>query len=601
MEKYKIATVCVSGATAVAIDLKPIPRGITGAVVEFIYDDDIWAGLRKKVAFRGSGEVEKICDGDTVIFPAEVAQQKNKRVTVGVTGVSEDGTVVIPTLWAELGTVVDSAYGDYPTAGEPVQPVWAQLLAMIGTLNNLNTEARESLVAAINEVLGKVGTGGGNVDLSGYVKAFNGIGPNEDGNVEIAIPSRPEDIGALPDTYTPPIQTAEQVGADPKGTAAAAVSGHNTSEESHEDLRLQLRAINNRLTAFFDSDDQTLDELSEIVAYITSNKTLIEAITTSKVSVADIVDNLVTNVANKPLSAAQGVVLKGLIDGLSAGKLDASTLQNAINDALAQAKASGAFDGEDGDSVTVKNVTESTEDGGSNVVEFSDGKTVTVRNGKAGTPGKTPVRGVDYWTPADQEAIVQQVIAALGTPVFGRVDENNNIILTGELAEGVYTLKYEDADGDVTEIGTLNHTNIPEPTNLADQTSVDWMNDKRINSSGEFRDASGWDITNFIAMSASVKKMHIKGLDIMSADSAGANYGRVYAYNGNKEYTDYKQPSTLGAYFYAADYDDAVTIFDAEAARTTSSMNSVTGAAYLRFGGMVTSDDVIITIDENIN
>lgn len=71
-----------------------------------------------------------------------------------------------------------------------------------------------------------------------------------------------------------------------------------------------------------------------------------------------------------------------------------------------------------------------------------------------------PVRGTHYWTEADQEDIVQQVITALGTPVFGRVDEDNNIILTGELAEGVYTLKYEDADGNVTEIGTLNHSNI---------------------------------------------------------------------------------------------------------------------------------------------
>lgn len=66
-----------------------------------------------------------------------------------------------------------------------------------------------------------------------------------------------------------------------------------------------------------------------------------------------------------------------------------------------------------------------------------------------------PVRGVDYWTEADQEAIVQQVVAALGTPVFGTVDENNNIILTGELADGSYTLKYEDPEGNQTEIGTI--------------------------------------------------------------------------------------------------------------------------------------------------
>lgn len=64
-----------------------------------------------------------------------------------------------------------------------------------------------------------------------------------------------------------------------------------------------------------------------------------------------------------------------------------STLQSAINTALAQAKESGEFDGEDGASVTITNTTESTEDGGENVVEFSDGNKMTVRNGKTGAQG----------------------------------------------------------------------------------------------------------------------------------------------------------------------------------------------------------------------
>lgn len=44
--------------------------------------------------------------------------------------------------------------------------------------------------------------------------------------------------------------------------------------------------------------------------------------------------------------------------------------------------------GADGTSVTVANVSESSADGGSNVVTFSDGKTLTVKNGKTGSPGK---------------------------------------------------------------------------------------------------------------------------------------------------------------------------------------------------------------------
>lgn len=39
--------------------------------------------------------------------------------------------------------------------------------------------------------------------------------------------------------------------------------------------------------------------------------------------------------------------------------------------------------------------------------------------------------------------------------VFGYVDENNNIVLNGALADGTYTIKYEMEDGTVIDIGTL--------------------------------------------------------------------------------------------------------------------------------------------------
>lgn len=64
-----------------------------------------------------------------------------------------------------------------------------------------------------------------------------------------------------------------------------------------------------------------------------------------KVNVTDIINNLTTDVANKPLSAAQGVKLKELVDELGTQKLDSSALSNAITTALAEAKASGEFDG----------------------------------------------------------------------------------------------------------------------------------------------------------------------------------------------------------------------------------------------------------------
>lgn len=103
---------------------------------------------------------------------------------------------------------------------------------------------------------------------------------------------------------------------DAAGAASSAVSTHNVSAAAHNDIRLLIEGLTTRLNALADSDDTTLDQMSEIVTYIKSNKTLIDSITTGKVSVSDIVNNLTTNVSNKPLSAAQGVALKALIDAI---------------------------------------------------------------------------------------------------------------------------------------------------------------------------------------------------------------------------------------------------------------------------------------------
>ena len=136
---------------------------------------------------------------------------------------------------------------------------------------------------------------------------------------------------------TKPSYTAAEVGADPSGTAAAQVSTHNTGEAAHSDIRLLIQGLTDRINALADSDDTTLDQLSEIVAYIKSNRDLISSITTSKVSVTDIVDDLVTSVADKPLSAAQGVALKALIDAIS---VPAATAEDAGKVPVVQADGS---------------------------------------------------------------------------------------------------------------------------------------------------------------------------------------------------------------------------------------------------------------------
>lgn len=143
------------------------------------------------------------------------------------------------------------------------------------------------------------------------------------GNVSLSA----TDVGARPNTWTP---TASEVGARPAtwmpsysdvgaekaGTAQSLVSGHNTSTDSHNDIRLLIQGLSDRINAVLDSDDTTLDELSEIVAYIKANKTLIESVTTNKVNVSDIIDNLETPDPTKPLSAAQGAYIMEILQQL---------------------------------------------------------------------------------------------------------------------------------------------------------------------------------------------------------------------------------------------------------------------------------------------
>ena len=80
--------------------------------------------------------------------------------------------------------------------------------------------------------------------------------------------------------------------------------------------------------------------------------------------------------------------------------------------------------GKDGVGIqSVAQTTTSAEDGGTNVVTVTktDGTTSTfsIKNGSkgsegpAGANGHTPVKGTDYWTTADQQAIVDDVLAAL--------------------------------------------------------------------------------------------------------------------------------------------------------------------------------------------
>ena len=103
------------------------------------------------------------------------------------------------------------------------------------------------------------------------------------------------------------------------------------------------------------------------------------------------------------------------------GALSYETLKPAVDLALAQAKASGEFDGADGLTPTIG------DNGNWYLGDTDTGKPSRGEKGETGArgdkgdtgakgdKGDTPQKGTDYWTEADQQSIVDDVLAALPT------------------------------------------------------------------------------------------------------------------------------------------------------------------------------------------
>ena len=97
--------------------------------------------------------------------------------------------------------------------------------------------------------------------------------------------------------------------------------------------------------------------------------------------------------------------------------LTTEVLTSSIDSALMQAKNSGQFNGKD---------------------------------------GITPIRGTHYWTDEDKNEIVKTVMEKIeNIPVFGYIDNNNNIVIQGNLTNNSYYVQYQMDDGSTIYIGEL--------------------------------------------------------------------------------------------------------------------------------------------------
>lgn len=113
----------ITGVQAAARKTGLLTAGMVGVPVSFSFSPE-WEGLNLLAVFR-AGEVKKdyeIVAGKSRI-PGEVMMQPGAMLCIGVEGRSKNGDLVIPTVWAEVGRILEGAYaaGDPALAPTPSQ------------------------------------------------------------------------------------------------------------------------------------------------------------------------------------------------------------------------------------------------------------------------------------------------------------------------------------------------------------------------------------------------------------------------------------------------------------------------------------------------
>lgn len=183
--------------------------------------------------------------------------------------------------------------------------------------------------------------------------------------------------------------------------------------------------------------------------------------------------------------------------------------------------------------------------------------------GADGADGYAPVRGTDYWTDGDKAEMVKEVATVCvaknqgsanvgkilvvgadgnltltdmpeGGDVIGTLDESNNILLTGALADGTYTLKYTNKDGTYTEIGTLEVGVVEaEPANLFAVGGDGFILNGRCSSTGADRtDTNGCIVSNYIEV-ANGDTVYIKNATVVTADVTSSGYSGMKLTDGS--------------------------------------------------------------------
>lgn len=119
--------ITVTGARVEAALDGLLTGGMKGVPVVFTFDES-WDELEKTALFRAGGSTFVCPVTEEMTVPWEVLQKAGCTLLVGLYGLSADGTVATPTLWASVGQIQPGADPEGTPAAAPTLPMWKQAM-----------------------------------------------------------------------------------------------------------------------------------------------------------------------------------------------------------------------------------------------------------------------------------------------------------------------------------------------------------------------------------------------------------------------------------------------------------------------------------------
>lgn len=141
----------VHSTRAVIRSQEPLTVGLRGATARFSFGKP-WEPLIKTAVFRQGEKTVTVADiGTEATIPWEVLTAPGLPVQIGVYGTDNTGAIAIPTVWTATQPVRPGTDPEGDPSTEPTPGLWEQLQGKMGSLEQLTTADKSSLVGAINE------------------------------------------------------------------------------------------------------------------------------------------------------------------------------------------------------------------------------------------------------------------------------------------------------------------------------------------------------------------------------------------------------------------------------------------------------------------